>query len=264
MEQFGLKVVKQCEYLIFTLSDIQQYIEDEIEEKSQKHLMLSVHKSKLKFCNKLKTDLEKSGFRVFVDLDFTYDLMKVRETICNSFCIILCIDEKFRQSVRCRDEVEFAWKTNKKILPLIIESQPYELGNDWLGNMIKNEDRLLDFSKRNYNFKLVIKNVVEVLYSETSKGIITNEVFLSKKILNKMKIISKWTEDDVKSWFVARKLNTEMFTYLTPFNGEILIGMYEMRCLAPHFFKRSLIQIGNYDDKSLGIFSFQLQKLFSI
>jgi len=257
-------VVNQCECLVYALSDIQQHIEDQIEEKEQKHLMLSVHKSNLKFCNKLKSDLEKSGFRVFLDLDFFYDFKRVREAISNSFCIILCIDEKFRQSFRCRDEVEFALKINKKILPLIIENEPYEIGNDWLGCMIKNEDRLLDFSKRKYNFKMVIKNVVEVVYSETSKEIIANEVIFSKKNLNKMKHIGKWTEENVKSWFLTSNLNTDIFDYLTPFNGEILIGMYEMRCLAPHFFKRSLTRCANYDEKSLGVFSFQLQKLFSI
>ncbi len=257
-------MIKQCEYLVFVLSDIQQYIEDEIQEKEQKHLMISVHKSNLKFCNELKINLEKSGFRVWIDLDFTYDLHKVREAICNSFCIILCIDTLYRQSVRCHDEVEFALKLNKKILPLIIQNEPYEIGNDWIGCVIRNEDRFLDFSKRTYNFKTVIKNLVELVYAETSKEISTNEVFVSKKILNKMKLIGNWSEEDVRSWFEKNELSTEIFTYLTPFNGEILIGMYEMRCLAPHFFKRALLRIANFNDKSLGVFSFQLQKLFSI
>ena len=39
----------------------------------------------------------------------------------DAYCVLICVTEKYRQSLNCQAEAQYAFKLNKHIIPLIME-----------------------------------------------------------------------------------------------------------------------------------------------
>jgi hypothetical protein len=48
--------------------------------------------------------------------------------------VLMCVTEKYRQSVNCQAEAQYAFRMNKKIIPLIMQSG-YASVDGWLGKL---------------------------------------------------------------------------------------------------------------------------------
>lgn len=39
----------------------------------------------------------------------------------DAYCVLICVTEKYRQSLNCQAEAQYAFKLNKHIIPLVME-----------------------------------------------------------------------------------------------------------------------------------------------
>ena len=78
------------------------------------------------------------------------------EAIENAKCVLLCVTEKYRQSVPCQLEAKYAMKLNKIIIPCIMQ-KGYGQIQGWLG-MIMMDLIYIDFIK--YDLDIAIEKLL--------------------------------------------------------------------------------------------------------
>ena len=113
--------------------------EDEIkkltESAKDKHVMISYNRDSRDLCLKIKSELEKLNYKVWIDVEAISgsSLESMSNAIENSFCVLMCMTEKYKQSSNCRAEAEYAFQLNKPIVPLIMQANYKPDG--WLGKL---------------------------------------------------------------------------------------------------------------------------------
>ncbi|CAF1503259.1 unnamed protein product, partial [Didymodactylos carnosus] len=100
---------------------------------SQKHVMISYNHDAKILSQKIKEQLIRDGFLVWIDFENMHVnlLDAMAQAIEQATVIIMCITEKYKDSPSCRLEAEYAIQKNKKIVPLI--AQPNWKPTGWLG-----------------------------------------------------------------------------------------------------------------------------------
>lgn len=73
---------------------------------------------------------------------------KMAEVVENSYCVILCATEKYRQSLNCQAEAIYSFKLNKPIIPLLTEPC-FNNSHGWLG-MVISVRPVIDFTMIKY------------------------------------------------------------------------------------------------------------------
>ena len=102
---------------------------------SNKHIMISYHRKNREICYDIKSELSKAGFNVWMDTSSVSDervypnMTYLSRAIDKCYCMIVCLNEFYRQSISCQLEVRHAIKLNKKIVPVILEEN-YDLAID--------------------------------------------------------------------------------------------------------------------------------------
>lgn len=100
--------------------------------------MISYNSKSREACLKIKNELEKVGFRVWVDVESIYgsSLQAMADAIDSSFCVLMCVTEKYKESNYCRLEAEYVVQQSKPYIPLYLQAgyKP----NGWLGLVIGN------------------------------------------------------------------------------------------------------------------------------
>ena len=106
----------------------------ESKEVDSKHIMISYNRECRELCLKIKEELEKLNYKVWIDVESIHgsSLESMANAIENSMCVLICMTEKYKQSSNCRAEAEYAFSINKPIIPLIMQSNYQPSG--WLGN----------------------------------------------------------------------------------------------------------------------------------
>ncbi len=97
------------------------------------HIMISYNRQSREMCLQIKAELERSKFKVWIDVEDISgsSLESMANAIENSFCILVCMTEKYKQSPNCRAEGEYAFQLNRPIIPLIMQKNYKPDG--WLG-----------------------------------------------------------------------------------------------------------------------------------
>ena len=84
-------------------------------------------------CYKIKDILVENNFKVWMDVDDAdydeeYDddtgglsLDTITQALVDSKYVLICMTEKYRQSIKCRIEAEYAYQLKKPIIPLIMQ-----------------------------------------------------------------------------------------------------------------------------------------------
>ena len=172
-------------------------------QKSQ--IMISYNGASRDLCINLKDELEKAGYKVWIDIDEIHgsSLDSMARAVETSEIILMCVTEKYRQSINCQAEAQYAFKLKKPILPLIMQ-KGYENVDGWLG-MIMGDRIYINFMK--YNFVEAIKRLLAQVsllkppnqappLNSTPKPpatIIQSEIFNEN--------VSTWDEIKVEKWF---------------------------------------------------------------
>jgi hypothetical protein len=104
-----------------------------IDEK-KKHIMISYNRDSREICSKIKEKLVESGFSVWIDVEQIQgsSLESMARAIENSFCVLICLTEKYKQSTYCRAEAEYTFVKSVPFIPLML--QDGFTADGWLGS----------------------------------------------------------------------------------------------------------------------------------
>ncbi len=221
--------------------------------------MISFNLADKELCLKIKENLEEFGLKVWIDMKDKHEpnLDAMATAIENSFCVLICVSEKYRQSINCQAEAQYAFHMKKMIIPLIMQNG-YELVQGWLG-IIMTKKICVNFTK----------NGLDECFKQLRHEIKMGQINFNEKNENQMNNDAKneistlgWTHDDVNEWFSKNELSQEILNYLRPCTGIVLNQVYEMKCNAPEFYYQSLSKTDNISMSSISLFTFHLNKLF--
>lgn len=103
---------------------------------SNTHIIISYNRDSREVCLKIKEELEKSNFKVWIDVEEIHgsSLESMAKAIENSSCVLICMSEKYKMSSNCRAEAEYTFQLNKPFVPLIMQENYKPDG--WLGKKI--------------------------------------------------------------------------------------------------------------------------------
>ena len=98
-----------------------------------KHIMISNNKASRPLCLDIKKNLKAFGHHVWIDVSDIYgsSLDAMAKAVEDASCVLMCVTEKYRQSVYCQAEAQYAFKLKKIIIPVIMQSAYEPQG--WLG-----------------------------------------------------------------------------------------------------------------------------------
>ena len=240
-------------------------------QNKNKHIMISYNTGSRELCLKIKEKLESLGYKVWIDVNDIHgsSLDAMAKAVEDSFCVLMCVTEKYRQSVNCQAEAQYAFKLNKKIIPIIMQ-QGYESVQGWLG-IIMGDKIFVNFTKYPFDdcirrLRKEIDSCISLFGNINANSIVTvnNTDTATVQVQNHTsKQIENWTDDQVKNWFVEKELNLNIFESLKPCNGKIIKQLYEIKCIAPEFYFQSLKEVGNNDLRSITVFTYFLNSLFN-
>ncbi|CAF0818823.1 unnamed protein product [Brachionus calyciflorus] len=244
-----------CEQILWNISQGTKNLE--INKQDLQHIMISYNSLSRDLCLKIKSRLESNGYKVWMDVEHIHgsSLDSMAKAVENSFCVLICITEKYRQSINCQSEALYAFRLKKPIIPLILQKN-YENVKGWLGFII-GDKIYVNFTK--FDFDVCMKSLSDeiVMYSGEKKNYEAPVEVVEKEIS-----IDKWDDLKCKEWFESNGLNMNIYNNLTLCNGIILHQLYEMRCDAPEFFYQMLKNFEGVDMNSILNFTYFLKKLF--
>ena len=120
------KLIKTSKQLIWLLNEKQLESEKQKEEEKREgggHIMISYNTGSRDLCLKIKESLENAKIKVWIDVDEIHgsSLESMARAVENAKCVLVCVTEKYRQSVNCQAEAQYAFRLQKKIIPLILQ-----------------------------------------------------------------------------------------------------------------------------------------------
>ncbi|XP_072037547.1 uncharacterized protein [Amphiura filiformis] len=100
------------------------------------HIMISYKWSEQKRAIRVKEELEKTGFKVWIDVDQVEGniLVAMANAVEKADAILVCVSRSYKASVNCQAEAHYAYQQQKPIIPLMVEEDYKPDG--WLGMMI--------------------------------------------------------------------------------------------------------------------------------
>ena len=258
--------------------DTESKLKDSAEKKADdvpSHVMISYNTASRDLCLKVKADIEAAGHKVWIDVNDIHgsSLNSMAEAVENSYCVLICVTEKYRQSINCQAEAQYAFRINKPIVPLIMQSG-YEKVKGWLG-FIQGDKIFVNFTRYSYDecirrLRSELKTTHKALTSAPSSsadlqlqssGPVSSQPTRTTTTNPHASAILGWSESNVFEWFEKNALNRQIIKAIGKCNGVVLHQLYEMKNEAPQFFYQSL-KTDQVDLDALMMFVFHLKQLF--
>ena len=109
-----------------------------------KHIMISYNRESRDLCLKIKSELEKLNYVVWIDVEDIRgsSLESMANAIEESKCVLMGMTEQYKLSSNCRLEAEYAVQLNKPIIPLILQKNYKPDG--WYARFQKNVHNKFD------------------------------------------------------------------------------------------------------------------------
>jgi hypothetical protein len=226
--------------------------------KNSQHIMISYNTASRELCLKIKENLESFGYKVWIDVNDIHgsSLDSMARAVENSFCVLMCVTEKYRQSVNCQAEAQYAFRINKPIIPLIMQ-KGYESVSGWLG-IIMGDKIFVNFMK--YSFEECIRRLKGEVESKLGQSTVTEGKHA--QVMSKISP-ENMTNDDVKTWFSNNNIDSLIVNYLSTCDGLVLKQLYDMKQINPQFYDQSFSKIENINMISILKFNAALEKLFA-
>ena len=232
----------------------------------QKHIMISYNTSNRDIVLKIKENLESHGYKIWIDINDIHgsSLESMANAIENSFAVLICISERYRESINCQAEAQYAFKIKKPIIPLILQ-KGFENVTGWLG-ILMGDKIFINFTK--YSIEECFKRLKHEVESklETPKENNSTQVKQIKTedvILEKTKFKAEdMSEAECKSWFESNKLDPLILSSLGgSCSGQVLKQIWQMKQRDPQFYDQSL-KSENINFFSMARYSAALEELF--
>ena len=106
-------------------------------EDKAKTVFISYYSNTKELCFAIRSFLEKHGFKVLIDVNEGSRINPIIKAVESCDYFLMCLTEKYRQSVSCQLEAQYAYKLKKTIIPVIMQ-KGYEDVGGWLGKIIEN------------------------------------------------------------------------------------------------------------------------------
>jgi hypothetical protein len=262
------KIKKKIESIKWNLSKKEVKIESDQKQSNDKHIMISYNTSNREIVLKIKEKLESYGYRIWIDINDIHgsSLDSMANAIENSFVVLICISERYRESINCQAEAQYAFKIKKPIIPLILQ-KGYENVSGWLG-ILMGDKIFINFTK--YELEECFKRLKNEIEAKKEKPKLNNlnenviQVKTDDVILEKPRSKAEsMNETDCKSWFETNKIDPLILaSFGGSCNGQILKQLWEIKQRDPQFYDQSLKAISNISIFSIVKYSAALEELF--
>ena len=132
---------KICKQLLWSLNTSKIVIGNQKMKKlnnNNNQIMISYNASSRDICMKIKRSLTQVGYNVWMDINEIHGsgFESMARAVETSDIILMCVTEKYRQSLNCQAEAQYAFKLKKTIIPIILQND-YEHIDGWLGKLLK-------------------------------------------------------------------------------------------------------------------------------
>ena len=252
------------------------------EIREQKKVMISYNSASRDICLKIKDELEKQNFKVWIDVNEIHgsSLEAMARAVESSDFILMCVTEKYRQSVNCQAEAQYSFKLKKKIIPLILQ-KGLENVDGWLG-IILGDKIFINFIKYPFEkcLELIFKEInlsinqsnkdsdkmKSINFNEPTKTSVSHSYSKPDTKVPEVKVkdAKSMNEKEVDEWLTVKNVPDQIRNLLRPCNGEVLHQLFKMRNSAPEFYFQSISKNSNVELKAILLFSLELEKLFEI
>ncbi|XP_060569404.1 uncharacterized protein LOC132727835, partial [Ruditapes philippinarum] len=194
---------------------------------SRGHVMISYQWADQKILRIVRDKIKARGYKVWMDIDEMggSTLQAISKGVENAAVFLMCMSDKYKHSLFCRSEAEYAFKLGKTVIPLKME-RGYD-PDGWLG-LIAGAKLYFEFSTK-YPFEVkmtaLLKEITVVLDGSGNvpdSGMIIKPQVASTTIDN----VRKWTADDVKQWIGKNGLEKCGISSLTGGDIALLASMH--------------------------------------
>ena len=109
---------------------------EKTEETTGNHVMISYQWDNQELLVEVKNKLQASGYRVWMDLEQMggSTLEAMAKAVENAAVVLVCVSQRYKESINCRSEAEYAYKLNKDIIPLMMQRN--YTADGWLGILV--------------------------------------------------------------------------------------------------------------------------------
>jgi hypothetical protein len=256
-----------------------------------KHIMISYNKYSRDLCMRIKNALEAAGFSIWIDVEDIHgsSLESMSQAIEDSELVLICMSQKYKESLNCRAEAEYVFQMQKPFIPLIMESGYKPSG--WLGILLGSRI-YVDFTKYEFdeclrrlskeivvvyeqvynlssdrdefrNMPMVSEETIEHVPSELGMTSWSNLSLMISSRSGDIADKTEWTATDVDKWLDEKQFHEDVIRSVRPSNGKLLYSMYKMLETAPEAFYASLNKSSSVTLRDLVYFSSELKNLYS-
>lgn len=243
------------------------------------HIMISYNTGSRELCLRVKCELERLNYKVWIDVSEIHgsSLDSMAKAVENAMCVLMCVTEKYRNSVNCQAEAQYSFRRQKIIIPLIMQKGYHDVYG-WLGIII-GDKIFVDFVK--YEFEESMKRLIQQIQLNNS-----NKTSLKQSIVPEIKqsttttappLVNKtindsdnnkinaenWNAAQVKEWCTKNNISKYIIDSLDDeIDGGVLYQLYDLKKNLPQFFYQSITKNEKVDHISVAKFSNFLKKLF--
>ncbi|CAF0878261.1 unnamed protein product [Brachionus calyciflorus] len=262
------KLYRTCEQFLWKFKQDAK-VESQLEQSQSlsRHVMISYNSASRDLCLKIKKYLENINYKVWIDIDEIHgsSLDSMAKAVEDAQVILMCVTEKYRQSLNCQSEAQYAFRLNKPIIPCIMQ-KGYGSVTGWLGFII-GDKIFVDFTK--YELDESLNKLLDQIsrLDKNSKKDSIPLTLASKVAESSVKItedsVLNWDEIKVEKWFVDNSFN-DILNKLKPLNGKNLHQLYQLQLYTPEFFYKSLTVNEMVNVRQLVLFITALKDLFEM
>ena len=215
-------------------------------ESTGNHVMISYQWDSQKVLVELKNRLRASGYRVWMDLEQMRGstLEAMAEGIENSSVVLICVSERYKNSLYCRTEAKYAFHKRKDIIPLMMQRN--YMPDGWLG-LIVGEKFWHDFQSKHVLEQSVTRLIRELGGRGKELDVTDGPSEPAVRAVQADDLappsfpgVSTWTNEEVKQWFKEIGLEKVCKEDISEMNGQSLTGLQQLREECPDYFYRCL------------------------
>ena len=222
---------------------------------NKNHVFISYDNDDRELCLMIKNELELLEHKIWINVeDNKGDSIDVMARgIESASCVLICMTDKYKESLYCRLEAEYAMKLKKPYVPLIMQHDYKPDG--WLEIFLSGK-AYIDFTC--FNFEENMCKLKKHLETIIQTVIIKEEASL----LECKKSIYQWNDDDVNNWLLNKNITLSIKENILPCDGRLLEQLYKMSIEVPEFFYTSLRTDTKANLKDIATFATELRLLF--